>query len=216
MRNRLILLAFFVLGTTLKAQDFPFALSLNPVANVDVPGLHSYAFGQSNGMWLIVGGRLDGLHARQPMNAFPANSNNSLLRVVDPVTGEVWTANSNALESGVREQLAATNMCFKQVGDTLYYVGGYAYSASSADHITFPRLTTLTVSSLIQAIVDGESIVPHIKSVVDEQMAVTGGQLAHLQGSFKVIGCHRFDADIIPWGTTPTCRPTPMPSDLFT
>lgn len=200
MINRLFVLAFLLLVMNTRAQDFPFAISLRPVADHSAPGLHSFAFGQSNEKWLIVGGRLDGLHARQPMNAFPASSNNTLLRVIDPATGEVWMANNNSLEAGVREQLASTNMCFEQVADTLYIVGGYAYSASSADHITFPRLTTLTVGELIEAIIDGGAIAPHIKSVIDERMAITGGQLAQVPEGLMAVGGHRFDGRYNPMG----------------
>jgi hypothetical protein len=54
-----------------KAQtpdDFPYEVELRPVTIPGLPGLHSFAFGQHNGRWLIVGGRTDGLHPRQPFD----------------------------------------------------------------------------------------------------------------------------------------------------
>jgi len=44
-------------------SNFNFDIALEPITVPNMPGLHSYAFGQQNGKWLIIGGRKDGLHA---------------------------------------------------------------------------------------------------------------------------------------------------------
>ncbi|MDA0729241.1 MAG: hypothetical protein O3C18_06080 [Bacteroidetes bacterium] len=54
--------------------SFPFSVEVTAVDLPDMPGVHSFAQAQHEGKWLILGGRLDGLHARQPFNAFPAAS----------------------------------------------------------------------------------------------------------------------------------------------
>src|SRR5574343_194700 len=69
------------------------------------PGVHSFAHGQANGKWVIIGGRRDGLHARQPFNAFPETSNNTDIFVIDPVTEQLWTASLNGLPTSIKEQL---------------------------------------------------------------------------------------------------------------
>ena len=71
MKNILIvfLLAFF--QSTTAQSTFEYDVVLTPVSVSGLPGLHSYAFAQHNGKWLIIGGRKDGVHARQPFNAFP-------------------------------------------------------------------------------------------------------------------------------------------------
>jgi hypothetical protein len=51
------------------AQDAPFEVVIAPINIEGLGGLQSYAFGQHDGKWLIVGGRLDGLHRRQPWAA---------------------------------------------------------------------------------------------------------------------------------------------------
>ena len=75
---------FFTLITILfciqiQAQSFDYKLDLKPVVIANFPGIHSFAYDQHQGKWLLIGGRLDGLHARQPFNAFPQNKNNQVL-----------------------------------------------------------------------------------------------------------------------------------------
>lgn len=200
MKNFILFALGVVLSTTLAAQDFNFDLSLKPVSNIDAPGLHSYAVGTHEGKWLIIGGRLDGLHARQPFNAFPGVYNNTDIYVIDPVSKEVWSSSVSVLDTSIAEQLQATNMCFHQEGDTLYIVGGYAFSSSQNDHITFPYLTSIQVSPLINAIVQGESMAPHIKQVSDQRMAVTGAHLAFQDDHLMIVGGHRFDGRYNPMG----------------
>jgi hypothetical protein len=100
---------FTFISINLFAQ-FPYTLQLNPVSIPGLNGLHSYAYAQSNGKWLIVGGRLDGLHARQPFNSFPSNQNNAHLYVIDPINKQFWKRPLNNLPVAIKEQLQSTNM----------------------------------------------------------------------------------------------------------
>jgi hypothetical protein len=196
----LILGSLVSIGFYAKAQDLPFEITLSSKAITSLPGLHSYAFAQANGKWLIVGGRKDGIHARQPFNAFPQNENNTEILVVDPLNEQVWFWSVNNLPTNLREQLQATNFCFHQVEDTLYIAGGYAYSSSAADHITFPFISTLVVSEVINAITQNGNPAPFIKQTENQEMAVTGGQLGYLNEKLLLIGGHRFDGRYNPMG----------------
>jgi hypothetical protein len=180
--------------------SFPYTLELSPVDIPELEGLHSYAFGESNGRYLIIGGRLDGLHARQPFNAFPQNQNNTQLRVIDPQMQQQWVLDMSVLSASLQEQLQSTNMCFDQRGDSLYIAGGYAYSASAGDHITFPYLTALHVEEVIQGVIQGMLNASSFRQVADERMAVTGGRLVHTGTSFLLVGGHRFDGRYNPMG----------------
>ena len=72
-----ILFTFFLFMFFSKAQNtFDYTLEILPVNVTNLPGLHSFVFGQHENKWLLIGGRKDGLHARQPFNAFPSTSNN--------------------------------------------------------------------------------------------------------------------------------------------
>jgi hypothetical protein len=202
MNSKLLLLAFTLMFSQLLfgQNTLNYSIELTPVAISNLPGLHSFAFGQADGKWLVIGGRKDGLHARQPFNAFPESSNNTDIYVIDVNTQQFWSASVNSLPASISEQLQSTNMNFHQDGDTLYIVGGYAFSPTANDHITFPNLTTVQVSSVINAIIGNSSVSSYFKQITDSAFAITGGHLAQLEGTFYIIGGHRFDGRYNPMG----------------
>lgn len=201
MKHLISSIFFAFIGTFLFAQsNFNYQLEIELIEIQNLPGLHSYAFAQNDGKWLIIGGRKDGLHARQPFNAFPAAQNNTNIYVIDVNTHQFWQKSINSLADSVKEQLQSTNMNFFQVEDTLYFVGGYAFSATANDHITFPKLTTIQVSGLIDAVIEDEPITSFFKQIEDDFFAVCGGQLNKLGSTFYLVGGHRFDGRYNPMG----------------
>lgn len=174
-------------------SDFPFTVSLEEVTIDGLPGIHSFSSGQHDGKWLIVGGRLDGLHARQPFNAFPASQNNTNIFVVDPENNLVKSASINSLPVGLKEQLQGTNFQFFQDGERLIITGGYGYSETMSDHITFPDLTVIDLPSLIEDILNDRDITPNFQQITDAYFAVTGGNLGKIGDEFYLVGGHRFD-----------------------
>ena len=117
MKKILFLLVLASSGIFAQTTQFPFEIKLIPTSLLDLPGLHSFASAELNGKWIIIGGRKDGLHARQPFNAFPASNNNELIYVLDKANNQYWTASVNTLPVGLKEQLQSTNMNEFQVGD---------------------------------------------------------------------------------------------------
>lgn len=202
MKTTLLLLSLLIgMGQFAMAQNnFNYTVELTPISLPNFPGLHSYAHAQANGKWLILGGRKDGLHARQPFNAFPQASNNTEIYVVDIATQQFWSASVNTLPTGIAEQLQSTNMNFTQIDDTLYIVGGYAFSATANDHITFPNLSTIQVSSVIDAVINATPIASYFKQITDSVFAITGGHLVSLKDTFYLVGGHRFDGRYNPMG----------------
>jgi hypothetical protein len=63
-------LGLIFLSLSVFSQTTPFNIYIEPMNISGLGGLQAYAFGQHNGKWLVVGGRLDGLHRRQPFAAF--------------------------------------------------------------------------------------------------------------------------------------------------
>lgn len=187
------MLLLMFLQSSIAQSNFEYDVVLTPVSVSGLPGLHSYAFAQHNGKWLIIGGRKDGLHARQPFNAFPGAQNNTDMYVVDIATQQSWSASVNSLPTGIKEQLQSTNMNFYQDGDTLFIIGGYAYLATAADHKTFNNLTSVDVPNLINAIVAGIPITSYFKQISNDDFAITGGQLGKIGNTFYLVGGHRFD-----------------------
>jgi hypothetical protein len=150
---------------------------IEPLSIDSLGGLQAYAFGQANGKWLIVGGRLDGLHRRQPFASFDVAGNNNQLIVVDPIAKQRWTAPLTALSVNLQEQLSATNMQFEQEGNYLYIIGGYGYNTNTASRKTFNFLTAIDVPAVISAVISGSSITNHFRQISDANFAVTGGHL---------------------------------------
>jgi hypothetical protein len=196
----LLFIVLIVFGNVQAQNDFNYELSLIPVSVNNLPGLHSYAFAQHDGKWLIIGGRRDGLHARQPFNAFPASQNNTDIFVVDVEKNQLSSASVENLPTGLKEQLQSTNMNFYQNADSLYIIGGYGFSSNANNHITYPFLTSINVSGLIGAIENNTSINGYFKQIENDVFRVTGGHLKMLNGKFYLVGGHRFDGRYNPMG----------------
>ena len=188
------------IAASMAQVSFPFRVELKPMEIDGLPGLHAYAIAAHQGKWLVVGGRLDGLHARQPFRSFPQNQNNTSFFVIDPKARNFTMHSHENLTPSLHEQLQATNMNFYQQGDTLVIVGGYGFSQTANDHITFPSAVVIDVPSVIQAIETGGDILPFIHQIRDERLAVTGGNLGRLSDEFVLVGGHRFDGRYNPMG----------------
>ena len=70
MKILLCLLTFFTVIQQGKAQE-NFDLRIEPMNISNAPGVHSFSWGKTtDGKWIVLGGRVDGLHRRQPFAAF--------------------------------------------------------------------------------------------------------------------------------------------------
>ena len=121
-----VFVIFFSSQNFAQTGNFPFEILLKADSISGFNGLHSFAWGQHNGKVLLVGGRPDGIHARQPFNAFPASQNNQQLQVLDLATKQSWSRSLAELSVPLQEQLQSTNMNFYQDGNTFILTGGYA------------------------------------------------------------------------------------------
>lgn len=190
--NFLIFIIVSFVSKNIFSQTAPFRISLEPINIEGLGGLQSFAFGQHNGKWLLVGGRLDGLHRRQPFAAFDQAGHNTQLIVIDPFTKQKWTSPLTSLSTELQDQLSSTNMEFYQDGKYLYLIGGYGYSPTFDDHFTYSRLTAIDVPSVIQAVINHSSLIPHFRQIIDPQFQVTGGQLEKINNTFYLVGGQKF------------------------
>jgi len=202
LKNISILAASLLISLGALAQSSPFSVELESITIPNVGGVQAYAFGQHNGKWLIVGGRLDGLHQRQPFAAFTVSGNNNQLLVIDPITKQKWSAPLTSLPTAVQEQLSSTNMEFYQNDDYLYCVGGYGYSATQSDHTTFPNLTAIKVSDVISAVVNGTSFTNYFRQITDTKLQVTGGKLKKIGDTYYLLAGQKFLGRYNPMGPT--------------
>lgn len=202
MKNAIFLIVFIWISVlSLRSQNyFPYDVKIEKLTVANFPGLHSFVFAQQGDKVVLIGGRTDGLHARQPFSSFLATNNNTNIYVFDLQSHQLWSASINSLPTALKEQLQSTNMNFYQDQDTLVIIGGYAYAASASDHITFPYLTTIQVSGLIQAIVSNSSISPYFQQITNANFAVTGGQLGKIGDIYYLVGGQKFTGRYNPMG----------------
>lgn len=196
MRFLLLLAAFFLLIPVASAQvaDLPFSIEIVERDLPDVPALHSFAAGHYEDLWLLVTGRTDGLHGFGE-NPFPNEFATTKIWVVDPATGDSWSASLDEFPDDVRESLRVTNSQHDQIGDFLIITGGYGHSAAAETMITFPRLTVINIPGMIDAVRNGTALAPHLLQLEDERFAVTGGELRVLGDYLYQIAGNRFDGE---------------------
>ncbi len=181
-------------------KKIPFSIRLEQTEITGLPALQSFAYATWQGKWLLVAGRKDGLHRRQPWAAFDEAGQNKYIYVVDPVMKRVWKQSVEIFPVSITEQLKSTYMEFYQTVNRLVLTGGYGYSKTIDDHATFPYLTVIKVDSLINAIMNNNDVSNSIVQIRDERMAVTGGRLAMISDTFILAGGQRFDGLYNPMG----------------
>ncbi len=164
------------------------------------PGLQSFVIGTAGTEWLVIGGRIDGLHRRQPWATFQPEGNNTQIYVLNPETGEVWSSGLGSLSVALQEQLQSTNMEFFDSEDHLIMVGGYGYSPTEDEHVTYPYLTRVDKTGLIQAVKTGGDIAPFFVQINDDRFRVTGGYLGWLDDKYLLVGGQDFEGRYNPMG----------------
>ncbi len=199
MRYLFLLMLLLAVGSY-QAQSLPYTLRIDSLHIENLGGIQSYAFGQHDGKWLIFGGRLDGLHQRQPWAAFDEGGFNKKIFVVEPTTGKVWSRNLDGLPDPVKEQLSSTNLLFSQQKETLYCIGGYGFSPTKQEYLTYAMLSVLNIAEMIHAVQSPELNWPEIIVHHDDRFALTGGKLLRIDNIFYIIGGHRFDGRYNPMG----------------
>lgn len=189
----LLLLAATVSVVIAQTDDhLPFQIELEEVQWPSAPTLHSFAFAQSGGKWLFIGGRTNGLHGFFPNTAFPRESANSDVWVIDPTTGTSWSASLYTLPTTITDPLRSTNMQSYQEGERLYIIGGYGMDTAGRKMVTFTTLTAVDVPGMIDAVVNGTSIASYIHQTTDDRMGVCGGELEKLGDYFYLAFGHTF------------------------
>jgi hypothetical protein len=179
----------------------PFTLEIVDVVAPSLPGLHSFAHAQYGGKWIFVGGRTDGRHSFGT-NAFPPDFANEDIWVFDPATWQTWSAPVTSLPDAIADPLRSTNMQFARSGDYLYLAGGYGIDAATGDYVTFPTLTALHLPGLIDAVMNGTALDPHIRQITDARMKVTGGEMRVIGSWFFLLFGQEFDGAYSTDGST--------------
>lgn len=201
MKNVYLVAAVFLLVFKSGFAQDSFTVQITPRTINNAPNVHSFSWGKtSNGKWVILGGRIDGLHQRQPFASFLENDNNKNVYVVDPISNQTWSTSINVLPAPLFEQLQSTNQEFTQRGNTLYIIGGYGYSATLNDHITYDKLTAVDIDGLANAVINNSNIGTYFRQLSNMNLAVTGGHLGLLNNLFYLCGGQYFEGRYNPMG----------------
>ncbi len=189
MRSQ-ILSILLVVGFGLFGQN---ELELQAITIPNLPGLQSFAHADYQGNWILIGGRKDGLHLRQPHSSFDNAGHNNEILVVDIQNQNFKRLSLQNLSPDLYDQLRSTNMEFYQEDSLLYLIGGYGISSSVSDHITHPYLTVVNLNKLIGLNNNDPAPAAAFTQVNHQDFAVTGGQLKKIDSTFYLVGGHRFD-----------------------
>jgi hypothetical protein len=174
-----------------------------------LPALQTYAAAVSTapdvsyGKWLVVGGRLLGIHPflTPPPDTFPFSSFNHNIFVIDPITGQQWSFDLSRLPFEMRDPLAAIDQAayFDQAAGILNIIGGYGLVSTTGAATTFPTLTRVPVAALIREVMkdpqNPAAIKALIAQVTNPNLAVAGAGLRGLNGHLVLVGGQKFIGD---------------------
>ncbi|UFH53509.1 hypothetical protein [Spirosoma sp. KNUC1025] len=165
-----------------------------------LPRLQGYVVAPaSDGSWLILGGRRQGLHTFEPAPAtnFVRDSANHYLFVINPSNGTYWSFDVNQLSAKLSAPLQSTNQqgCFDRTTGQLYVVGGYGWKADKSDMLTFNTIMRIKVDAMVAAIkasAKPAQIASLIEIDQDDRLAVTGGELSLMNSAFYLVFGQKF------------------------
>ncbi len=166
------------------ASNLPYTIQITPVDSIPAPAIQSADHAQANGLWLVFGGRTNGLHgfdsgAGSGTSNFPPSNQNNDIYVIDPATGHVWTEawSATGLPVSVWKSLASSNQEYYQSGDKLYAAGGYSQDPTTGQFVTYDTLSSVSVSGLINAVINQGSAAGQVKQIHGDAFRVTGGDM---------------------------------------
>ena len=182
----------------------PFSLELQAVSQ-PVLGIHSFAYAQAGGKWLVLGGRVNGLHGMSSNDNFPVQYANNQILVIDTSTWQTYSASLNSLPLTIADPLRSTNMQFYHHNNWLYMVGGFGWDSTVNRYVTYSTLSAIHVNDMINAVMNNQAIAPHIRQISDTNLRICGGELEASGSNFYLVMGHDFQG-----------RYTENPSPLFT
>jgi hypothetical protein len=174
----------------------------------DLPRLQSYVSAVTqDGQLLVAGGRRQGLHTFNgaPGINFVKDSANNFLFVIDPNSGDQWSFDVNQLSGDYSAPLQSTNLqsYLDESTRQMYVVGGYGWKSDGSNMKTFGTVIRFHLEDLANAIKSGANA-QTIQSLMsignDDRLAITGGELLMLNGSFYLVFGQRFDGQYRAFG----------------
>ncbi len=167
-------------------RSLPFRIKLKKTKFKLPVGLQSYVHGVHDDKWLLIAGRVDGLHGfvSNSSNNFPPNLQNTTVVVIDPMSKKSFTRSLLDSNSGLTQEqidlLSVTAAQAYQLDNTLYITGGYGVDTSTGQFNTKNSLTAINIPGLMHWVINphrGETAAEHIRHIFDDVFKVTGGYM---------------------------------------
>ena len=199
------------LDTNAIPNALPFTIEFEEQAftgKPQLPKLQSYAAAvTAAGELFIAGGRRQGLHtfSGAPANNFVKDSANNFLFIIDPVAGDQWSFDVKQLSDDFSAPLQSTNLqsYHDKSSDFMYLIGGYGWKADGSDMTTFGTVIQFKLEDMANAIKSGataQTVQGLMKIGKDDRLAITGGDLIFLNGSFYLVFGQKFDGQYRAFG----------------
>lgn len=198
-------------------NPIPYTLSFVQVTSATgLPALQSYCIANvSATQWLILGGRMLGLHQFNPPPANNFLQPNTMLWSINPTTGAaLQVADLSQLTPAVGDPLTSTNQQCEYNPETgnWYVAGGYGMSRATNTFVTFPTIFQIPVPKLVQIANSGQTSAQMQAAVASLLQAPgimltntavkdTGGVLSHNAAGVEFLSFGQiFDGSYNPFG----------------
>ena len=180
------------------SANLPYTLNITPVGSPGIallPGIQSGVYAQMapsaaypSGLWLVFGGRTNGLHNFSPSGeqSFPPSFQNGVIYVINPVNWQVWSRpwSQTNVSASISSSLSSSNQAYYANGDTLYTVGGY----SVPDTVNFtgdvsPLSRDITVTSGLENLAVGRTVSGVLPFPSGESIFLPGTKITAINGN---------------------------------
>ena len=180
------------------SENLPYTLNISPVSApgiADLPGIQGGVYAQvsptrdyPSGLWLVFGGRTNGLHNFSPSGeeSFPPSFQNGVIYVINPVNWQVWSRpwSQTDVPTAISNPLSAADQQFYQKGDTLYTVGGYSVpgTVSFTGDVSL-KSKNITVTSGLENLAVGQSVSGVLPFPSGQEIFPPGTTITAIDGS---------------------------------
>lgn len=157
----------------------PEAIQLYPT----LENMHGYALGRYDDYLLVLGGSIRSKVGDNEYQDFP----NLDILLIDFREKRASAYTNTNFEGSLSEQISATGLSFYQNDGTLYLIGGYGYSETHNQFITFPFVTVIDVKQMVLALLNGSDPIAGIYQLCDDRMAIFDSEMDYNGDEFFLL-----------------------------
>ncbi|MEQ8706647.1 MAG: hypothetical protein RIC19_22130 [Phaeodactylibacter sp.] len=147
----------------------PEAIQLYPT----LEDMHGYAIGQYKDYLLVFGGSIRSKVSEQDYRDFP----NLDILLIDFNEKRASAYTNSSFEGSLGEQISATGLSYYQDKGLLYLLGGYGYSETHQQFISFPYITVIDVRQTVLALLNGTDPIASFYQLCDDRMAIFNAEM---------------------------------------